>query len=335
MKARKAEGAEIATRSTDSPSAVTRSGSPAGQADSDEARIASFWQAHPCGDEMIGGLVERYREDFTAFFCAYDESRYKLESHIPRCLDALGVEGLKVLEIGLGQGAESEQLIRRGARWTGLDLTQESVRRVQIRLELHGLGYDDIWQGSATRIPAPDSSFDLVFSHGVLHHVPDILAAQAEIHRVLRPDGRLVAMLYARRSLNYQIAIRLVRRAAILAAWPVRGRMRHGLLGDHIQNAERVGLGNYLRLGTFVHANTDGPANPFARVYARADLARDFPDFEVTATHKEFMHAPPLPVHGLPGGHLMGWHLWAELAPIRARVAAPSPDRTRIAPSRR
>ena len=105
----------------------------------------------------------------------------------PRCLDALDVKGLKVLEIGLGQGAESEQLIRRGARWTGLDLTSESVRRVQIRLELHDLDYDDIWQGSATHIPADDASFDLVFSHGVLHHVPDILAAQAEVQRILSP----------------------------------------------------------------------------------------------------------------------------------------------------
>ena len=58
-----------------------------------EADIAGFWESHPCGDEMIGGLVERYREDFSAFFSAYDDARYKLESHIPACLDALGVKG--------------------------------------------------------------------------------------------------------------------------------------------------------------------------------------------------------------------------------------------------
>ena len=28
------------------------------------------------------------------------------------------------------------------------------------------------------------------------------------------------------------------------------------------------------------------------------------------------MHAPPLPVHGLPGGSVMGWHLWAHLSPV-------------------
>ena len=86
-----------------------------------------------------------------------------------------------MLEIGLGQGAESEQIIRRGARWSGLDLTRESVDRVAMRMTLRGLGYDDLRQGSALAIPWPDDSFDIVFSHGVLHHIPDIARAQSEI----------------------------------------------------------------------------------------------------------------------------------------------------------
>jgi glycosyltransferase involved in cell wall biosynthesis/SAM-dependent methyltransferase len=312
------EGAEQRARP-----ARARHGNGASPVNVVETDIAGFWESHPCGDELIGGLVERYREDFSAFFEAYDESRYKLESHIPTCLDALDVGGKKVLEIGLGQGSESEQLIRRGARWTGLDLTEESVRRVQIRLELRNLGYDEILHGSATQIPAADDSFDLVFSHGVLHHVPDIVTAQAEIHRVLRPGGRLVVMLYARRSLNYLLTIKYLRRAGLVAAWPLRRLVHRGHLGGHLRNAEREGLSRYLRIERFVHANTDGPANPFARVYDLADVRRDFPDFRVTRTQKEFMHAPPLPVHGLPGGHLMGWHLWVEMEPV-PRITAHS-----------
>ena len=42
----------------------------------------------------------------------------------------------------------------------------------------------------------------------------------------------------------------------------------------------------------FVHANTDGPANPYARVYDFTDIKRDFPNFRVVGMHKEFMHAP-------------------------------------------
>jgi hypothetical protein len=96
----------------------------------------------------------------------------------------------------------------------------------------------------------------------------------------------------------------------------MHGLVRRGRLGGHLRNAEREGLTSYLRMDRFVHANTDGPANPYAQVYGIADIRRDFPNFRVTGMHKEFMHAPPLPVHRLPGGHLMGWHLWVEMDPM-------------------
>jgi hypothetical protein len=48
-------------------------------------------------------------------------------------------------------------------------------------------------------------------------------------------------------------------------------------------------------------------------VYDLAAVRRDFPAFRLVRAHKEFMHAPPLPVHGIPAARLMGWHLWIEL----------------------
>jgi SAM-dependent methyltransferase len=161
----------------------------------------------------------------------------------------------------------------------------------------------------------------MVFSHGVLHHIPDIHTAQAEIKRVLRPGGTLVAMLYARRSLNYQLSIRLVRRAALVAAYPLRKRgllPKSPTLRAHLRNAERTGLRRYLDLDNFTHYNTDGPHNPYARVYTPREVAREFPDFEVVESFKRYMHAPPLPVQRLPGAGRLGWHLWVVL---RARSA--------------
>jgi ubiquinone/menaquinone biosynthesis C-methylase UbiE len=280
-----------------------------------DADVAAFWQDHPCGDEIIGGLGRAYQGDYEAFFTAYDRARYRLESHIPGCLDRLAVSGLEVLEIGLGEGAESEQLIRRGAVWSGVDVTEEAVSRVRSRLELRRLPHQSVLRASVTELPAHDEQFDLVFSHGVLHHVADIQTAQREIHRVLRPGGRLVVMLYARRSLNYQVSIRVLRRAALLAAWPFRGRVRAGMLAEHLASAQQVGLLNYLQMERFLSANTDGPKNPLARVYDLRDVARDFPLFEVTVSQQYFMHAPPLPVHGWPGAGRMGWHLWVEMRP--------------------
>jgi SAM-dependent methyltransferase len=300
----------------------------------DEQAVQRFWQEHACGDAQVGGLHERFRGDYEKFFTDYDRFRYHNERHLPGCIKALNPAGKKVLEIGLGEGADSERLIREGAHWSGVDLTAESIDRLRTRLTLRQLPYDDLRQGSVLDLPFADGTFDMVFSHGVLHHVPEINVAQSEIHRVLRPDGELVIMMYARWSLNYLVSIGLIRRAVLLSAFPLAraGILKPdpagGPLAAHLSNAEKVGLLRYLRLNEFVHHNTDGPANPYALVYDRRRIERDFPSFRITRTYKRFMHAPPLPVHGLPGEALMGWHLWVHLTPV-ANVDQPAISTTR------
>ena len=283
-----------------------------------ETEIEAFWDDHPCGDQIVGGLDDAFLGDYERFFDRYDAWRYDRERHILTCLDALDLKDRRVLEIGLGQGADSEQLIRRGARWTGVDLTAAAVERVGARLKLRSLPYDGLRQASALDLPFADDSFDMVFSHGVLHHIPDIRQAQAEIARVLEPNGELVVMLYARRSLNYQLAIRVVRRAALLGIYPLaqRGVVKpRGIVAQHVENARRDGLFRYLRMDNFVHRSTDGALNPYTKVYDLSAVAADFPSFRITRSYKVYMHAPPLPVHKLPGASKLGWHLWVHLSP--------------------
>lgn len=275
-----------------------------------EEQIAQFWNTHPCGENLVARRPGEYDEYFTR----YDAHRYVVERHILRCLDRIDVSGKATLEIGLGQGADSEQLIRRGARWSGLDLTRESIDRVHARLTVRALPYERLEQGSALDIPFPDRSFDVVYSHGVLHHVPDIRRAQAEIARVLRPGGLLVVMLYAKHSLNYHVAISVIRRLGLLAMY-VGGVSGSGIYAEHLRQARALGLRRYLSMSEFIHRNTDGPLNPYSKVYSAREIAGDFPSFRIVATHKEFMHAPPLPVHGLPGARWLGWHLWAHMVP--------------------
>jgi SAM-dependent methyltransferase len=288
----------------------------------DEQAVQRFWQDHVCGDAQVGRLQERFHGDYNRFFMDYDRFRYQNEPHLPACIDALHVAGKQVLEIGLGEGSESERLIRQGACWSGVDLTSESVDRVRTRLTFRKLPYQELRQGSVLDLPFADNSFDMVFSHGVLHHVPSIKQAQGEIHRVLRLGGELVIMVYARWSLNYVLSIGTIRRAALLGTFPLAwaGMLKpdpsQGTLAAHLDNAKEIGLFRYLRLKEFVHHNTDGPANPYAVVYDRRRVEQDFPCFRVTRTYKRFMHAPPFPVHQLPGETLMGWHLWAHLAPL-------------------
>lgn len=274
-----------------------------------EQAIREFWDAHPCGESQ----VESLSADHEAFFQRYDAFRYHVEAHILHRLDAIDFEGQRVLEIGLGQGADSEQIIRRGAIWSGLDVSPESISRVSTRLRLRGLPYERLEQGTALSMPFPDNSFDIVFSHGVLHHVPDIIGVQREIARVLKPGGRLIVMLYARRSLNYLISILVVRRLCIAVLYLARIRGT-GIVAGHIENAKKMGLSKYLRMSNFIHANTDGPSNPFSKLYDLSEVKKDFPGFALEKSYQDHMHAPPLPVSWLkPLAGVLGWHLWVHL----------------------
>jgi SAM-dependent methyltransferase len=291
----------------------------------DKQAIEEFWQGHPCGDAQVGGLRDRFHGDYDRFFTDYDQFRYRNEWYLPTCIEALNVADKKVLEIGLGEGAESERLIRQGACWSGVDPIADAVERVRTRLTLRELPYEGIRQGSVLDLPFADDSFDVVFSHGVLHHVREIKQAQSEIHRVLRPGGELVIMVYARWSLNYLVSLGVIRRAGLLAAYPLAragilsGDPARGKLAANLAHAKNRGLVRYLRLDEFVYRNTDGSANPYTLVYDRRRIEHDFPAFRVTRTYKRFMHAPPLPVHRLPGQALIGWHLWAHLEPLNSR----------------
>jgi SAM-dependent methyltransferase len=276
-----------------------------------EKAIREFWDAHPCGESQ----VERLSSDYEDFFRRYDAFRYQRERHILRRLDAIDFKGKQVLEIGLGQGADSEQIIRRGATWSGIDISAESVSRVSTRLQCRGLGYARLERASALELPFPDDRFDIVFAHGVLHHIPDVLRAQREIARVLKPGGQLIAMLYARRSLNYLLAISVVRRLSLAVLFLGRANAG-GMIGGHIANAQRMGLREYLRMTNFIHGNTDGPLNPYSKVYDLATVKEDFPAFTMETHYQDYMHAPPLPVFWLkPFARVLGWHLWVHLNP--------------------
>jgi ubiquinone/menaquinone biosynthesis C-methylase UbiE len=282
----------------------------------EESEIKSRWETIPVGENVVGSLTRDFGGDYDAFFQAFDSWRYGRERHILPMLDRIDWRNKSVLEIGLGQGSDSEQLIKRGAIWSGIDLTEGSIQRVRTRLQLRQLPHDELKQASALQIPFPDKHFDIVFSHGVLHHIPDIFKAQREIRRVLKDDGRLIMMVYAKNSLNYQVAIKWVRRFG-LALICVLSLPVSGIYREHKQRAKREGLLNYLKMKNFIHRSTDGPNNPYSKVYDHATLEADFPSFDIVKTEKNWMHAPPLPVHGLPGEKLVGWHLWAELRPRR------------------
>jgi ubiquinone/menaquinone biosynthesis C-methylase UbiE len=107
---------------------------------------------------------------------------------------------LRVLEIGVGLGADHQSFAEAGAEMTGVDLTPRAIEHTRRRLELFGLK-SQLACGDAEKLPFADASFDVVYSWGVLHHSPNTPQAFREVHRVLKPGGTARIMIYSKYSL--------------------------------------------------------------------------------------------------------------------------------------
>lgn len=99
----------------------------------------------------------------------------------------------RAIDIGSGVGGPSRYLAATyGCRVSGVDLTQEFVDTATALTGLVGLSDRvDFRQGSALDLPFPDASFDLAWSQNVAMNIQDRPRYYAEMHRVLKPGGRL------------------------------------------------------------------------------------------------------------------------------------------------
>ena len=96
------------------------------------------------------------------------------------------------LEIGAGTGYFALNLVQLGLveRATVTDISQGMLDALGASARALGLTVDRV-RTEAEELPFEDASFDLVFGHAVLHHIPDLRRALAEFHRVLRPGGAI------------------------------------------------------------------------------------------------------------------------------------------------
>jgi ubiquinone/menaquinone biosynthesis C-methylase UbiE len=292
------------------------------QENKDSNDIKRFWNENPVGSNFID-----YEQD-KSFYLKYDEFRYRTEEHILHELGAIDFKGKKTLEIGLGQGADSMQIIDRGAVYYGIDLTEESVRRVKERFQLFEKRYAEVQVANAEHIPYEDDSFDIVYSHGVIHHSPNIVRIVSEIYRVLKPGGLAMIMLYHKNSFNYYVSIAFLRRAGLLLmqVFPFLAKPVSRLTGEsvdrinrHKYHLKRVGF-KYFRMKNFLHRSTDGPDNIYSTVWTDWSVRRLFGAFSSVSTNVHFLNERHLlgVQHLLPGrvkkamARRYGWHLWIK-----------------------
>src|SRR5918998_1846589 len=99
----------------------------------------------------------------------------------------------RALEIGAGTGYFSLNLLRAGVvgEAVATDISPGMLGALSRTAAELGLEVETVCT-EAERLPFPDDSFDLVFGHAVLHHLPDLDASFREFRRVLRPGGRIV-----------------------------------------------------------------------------------------------------------------------------------------------
>jgi SAM-dependent methyltransferase len=112
-------------------------------------------------------------------------------------LDLAGpVAGLRVLDVGCGDGALALELWRRGARVTGIDAAPAMIAAARERARREGArgeGADVTFAAAAAQaLPFPADDFDLVVAVTLLCFVADAGPVMRELARVVRPGGRVV-----------------------------------------------------------------------------------------------------------------------------------------------
>lgn len=147
------------------------------------------------GDALADGRVARTAESFGFEWHRYPGSRpidrdiFLEEIQLPP--EAL--KGMLTLDAGCGMGRFTTVALTLGAEVVALDLSDALTRLIaemRTNPRLH------VVQGDLLHPPFKPRSFDVVFSHGVIHHTADTKGAFDSIARLVKPEGRLSVWVY-------------------------------------------------------------------------------------------------------------------------------------------
>ncbi|MDH3692154.1 MAG: class I SAM-dependent methyltransferase [Gammaproteobacteria bacterium] len=157
-----------------------------------KSEVKEHWESEVCGTRF----AEDEKQD--EYFQTIERTRYDAEPYIPGFAKFDTSNGKEVLEIGVGAGTDFIQWIRQHAKPTGIDMTSAAISITRERLNRENVSEDryTLTQGDAENLQFPDQSFDVVYSHGVLHHTPNTVKALQEVLRVLKPGGEARIMVY-------------------------------------------------------------------------------------------------------------------------------------------
>lgn len=259
-----------------------------------EQAVRRYWNAHPISIESVP-YVRGSREQFDAIYNRWQHSGTpKLKEFLDSC------RGKKVLEVGCGIAIDGRFLSEQGIDYQAVDLSLESLKLANEHFRENNLRRRFV-NADATQIPFGDKTFDLVYSFGVLHHVPAAPKACHEIARVLKPGGILRVMLYHRHSYHYFLVAYFVRPLiwlllslpfgeAVARRGPTKLRDMYEISRVHGFSKQRL-----LSISTDTSEAGENNFNPYSNFYTEKDLCALFGGFEDFNFWKSELKYFPLP----------------------------------------
>ncbi len=158
----------------------------------------NVWGANPAGTTHAKDL----KPGTKAFFEKVLQERFgKEHDFLIDLVDYPKWKGKRVLEIGCGAGYDAYMFCKYGAEYTGIDIVPENIERTKKHLSFYGLKAK-IHELDAEELEF-DQKFDLIYSFGVLHHIPHIEIVFKKIKDNLLEDGTLQLTVYNKNSIFY------------------------------------------------------------------------------------------------------------------------------------
>ena len=130
--------------------------------------VRKFWNDRPCN-------VRHSKKDIGTkeYFDEVEKKKFFVEPHIKTFSQFNEWNGKKVLEIGCGLATAGINFARFGAEYTGVDLSEESLKLAKKRFKVYNQ-IGNFYEGNAEELSnfLPKEKYHLIYSWGVLHHTP-------------------------------------------------------------------------------------------------------------------------------------------------------------------
>jgi SAM-dependent methyltransferase len=156
--------------------------------------VRAYWNEH-----IHDLAIAQHPAGSKEFFDELEAYRFEKLDYLPRVVDFTAYEGRALLEVGCGVGTDLLRFARSGAVVAGIDLAEVSIDLAKKNFVAHGAS-GDLRVMDGEKLEFDDARFDVVYGHGVLQYTGDAERMLSEIHRVLRPNGQAILMVYNRYS---------------------------------------------------------------------------------------------------------------------------------------